>query len=76
MALHPVFDLVYAVVIDDLPGLFLGVTLSLLRLWLDKTHRGKPHFIGNKVYMHKPNVCILIVVFSCSCTSVMKDYWQ
>ena len=49
LALHPVFDLVQGVVIDDLHGLYLGMTLSLLRLWLDKSHRGKPHFIGNKV---------------------------
>lgn len=49
LALHPVFDLVCGVVIDDLHGLYLGVTLSLLCLWFDNNHCGKPHFIGNKV---------------------------
>lgn len=49
LALHPRFDVVWGVVIDDLHGLFLGVTLSLLRIWFDKSHRGQPYFIGSKV---------------------------
>lgn len=42
-------DLVKGVVVDDLHGVFLGVTLSLLHLWLDKGNRAKPFFIGNNV---------------------------
>jgi hypothetical protein len=49
LALHPRLDLVSGVVIDDLHGIFLGVTLTLLRLWFDKTNRGKPYFIGNQI---------------------------
>ena len=53
LALHPTFDLVRGIVVDDLHGLYLGVTLTLLRLWFDKGNRNKPFYIGNKV------VCIL-----------------
>ena len=49
LALHRHFDLVGGVVIDDLHGVYLGVMLSLLHLWFDKTNRGKPFFIGDKV---------------------------
>ena len=49
LALHHCFDLVGGVVIDDLHGIYLGVTLSLLRLWFDRINRGKPFFIGDKV---------------------------
>ena len=59
LALHPPFDLVWGVVIDDLHDLFLGVSLSLLRLWFDKSHGGKPHFIGSKVYI---NQCIHVLL--------------
>jgi hypothetical protein len=48
LTLHPSFDPVWGIVIDDLHGIFLGVTLKLLHLWLDKANKGKPFFIGNK----------------------------
>ena len=41
LALHGCFDLVGGVAIDDLHGVYLGVTLLLLHLWLDRTNRGK-----------------------------------
>lgn len=44
LALHPHFDLASGVVIDDLHGIFLGVTLHL---WFDKQNKGMPYFIGN-----------------------------
>ena len=49
LALHPCFDLVQGVVIDDLHGLYLGVTLTMLNLWFGKGNRGKEYFIGHKV---------------------------
>ena len=52
LALHPTFDLACGIVVDDLHGLFLGVTLTLLRLWFD-SNRNKPFFIGNKVVCFK-----------------------
>ena len=52
LALLPSFDLVWGVVIDDLHGIFLGVTLTLLHLWFDKSNKTKPFYIGNKVYTY------------------------
>lgn len=49
LALLPSFDLVWGVVIDDLHGIFLGVTLTLLHLWFAKSNKAKPFFIGSKV---------------------------
>ena len=49
LALRPLFDVVKGVVIDDLHGIFLGVTLTLLHLWFDKANKGKAYYIGNKV---------------------------
>ena len=49
LALLSTFDVVWGIVIDDLHGIYLGVTLTLLRLWIDKGSRTKPYFIGNKV---------------------------
>jgi hypothetical protein len=49
LALHGCFDLVGGVAIDDLHGVHLGVTLLLLHLWLDRTNRGKPFLIGDKI---------------------------
>ena len=46
LALHPCFNLVEGVVIDDLHGVFLGVTLTMLDLWFNKKNRGNPYFIG------------------------------
>jgi hypothetical protein len=57
LTLHPSFDPVWGIVIDDLHGIFLGVTLKLLHLWLDKANKGKPFFIGNKVLY----ICIIHV---------------
>ena len=51
LALHTPFYLVNGIVIDDLHGVFLGVTLRLLHLWFDEINRGKVFFIGNKVCM-------------------------
>lgn len=50
LSLHPCFDPVWGIVVDDLHGISLGVTLTLLRLWMDNTHKAKPFFIGNKVH--------------------------
>ena len=50
LALHPCFDLVGGIVIDDLHGVFLGVTSTLLNLWFHKSHRRQPYFIGDKVH--------------------------
>lgn len=63
LALHKCFDLVLGVVIDDLHGFFLGVTLTLLRLWFDRSHRGKPHYIGSQV----STVCETIHVCTSTC---------
>ena len=49
LALHPCFDLAKGIVIDDLHGIYLGVTLSLLHLWFNRINRGKTFFIGDKV---------------------------
>ena len=49
LALHPCFDRVGGVVIDDLHGTYLGVTLTFLCLWFDKTIQGKPYVIENQV---------------------------
>ena len=79
LALHPCFDLVLGVVIDDLHSLFLGVTLTLLRLWFDKTSRGKPYFIGNQVItfvyglgVSFPTPVLVLCLFRSR--SVMSDY--
>ena len=37
-------------VIDDLHGIFLGITLSLLYRWFERKNRGKPYFIGSEVF--------------------------
>ena len=53
LALHPHFDIVSGVVIDDLHGIFLDITLTLLHRWFHRNHRGKPYYIGDKViYAH------------------------
>ena len=49
LAMHLCFDLVSGVVIDDLHGIFLGVTLSLLHHWFDSAHRGRPYCKRNEV---------------------------
>lgn len=59
LALLPSFDLVWGVVIDDLHGIFLGVTLTLLHLWFDKANKTKLFFIGNKVMYNYISVYIL-----------------
>lgn len=75
LALHPSFDVVWGVVIDDLHGVFLGVTLTLLHLWFDKTKKRKPFSIFQKVYVSAFNVlwsstCMLYLH---SYSSVMSD---
>ena len=49
LAVHRPFNLVKGVVVDDLHGIYLGVTRLLLKLWFDKDHRGRDFYIGNKV---------------------------
>lgn len=49
LALHPCFDLVNGVVVDDLHGIFLGITLTMLKLWFNKGSRRKTYYIGDKV---------------------------
>ena len=60
LALHPFFDLSEGVVIDDLHGVYLGVTLSLLHNWFDRSNRGKPCYIGNKVNNILPSLRVNI----------------
>ena len=60
LVLHPFFDLSEGVVIDDLHGIYLGVTLSLLHNWFDKSNKGKPYNIGNKVNIIIPSLCVNI----------------
>ena len=57
LALRPAFNPVWGVVIDDLHSIFLGVTLTLLHLWIDKTHKDKPFFIGKKVSICRAELC-------------------
>ena len=49
LACHPPFDLCRGVVIDCLHGVFLGVTLKLLKLWFDKAYRKNSYSIRKKV---------------------------
>ena len=65
LALHPYFDVVWGVVIDDLHGIFLGATLTLLNLWFNKVHKGKAFFIGDKV-----SACIICAYCKYICGSV------
>ena len=71
LALHQQFDLVGGVVVDDLHGIYLGVTLRLLHLWFDRTSRGKPFFIGYKVSimdalhcMALPSTCYAVLQYT------------
>jgi hypothetical protein len=41
--------MVKGVAVDSLHCIYLGVTLQLLKLWLDKTHRSEDFYIENKV---------------------------
>ena len=50
-ALHPSFDLVKGVVVDYLHCVLLGVVKMMMEFWFQKNHRGKPHYIGKKVYI-------------------------
>ena len=36
-------------VIDYMHGILLGVTKTLLHLWIDNEHKGERFYIGNKV---------------------------
>ena len=49
LPLHPRFNLVSGVVIDDLRGIFLGITLALLHKWFNRNNSGEPYFIGSQV---------------------------
>ncbi len=53
LGLHPFLDVVKGVVIDDLHGIYLGVTLSMLHLWFDKANKEKLFFLGNKVVTNR-----------------------
>lgn len=44
------FDLVKGFVVDWMHSVCLGVTKSLINLWLNTDNRGKEFFLGAKVY--------------------------
>lgn len=46
LGLHPCLDVVKGVVVDDLHGIYLGVTLHL---WFDKANKREPFFLGNNI---------------------------
>ena len=48
--------------IDDLHGIYLGVTLSLQHLWFHKVNRGKPFFIGDGVAINVSIFPLYIVI--------------
>ena len=48
---HPPFNLKRRVVVDDLHCLYLGVVLTLLKLWFGKENKGQPFYIGHKVWI-------------------------
>ena len=50
LALHPCFRLDVGIVVDDLHGLYLGVALKLLHLWLDKQFRSQAFSTRNQVH--------------------------
>lgn len=79
LALHSPFDVVWGVVIDDLQGVFLGVTLTLLYLWLSKAYKRKLFFIYKEVHVYV-NAFTAIRKWSSTCmlylhwfSSVMSD---
>lgn len=47
------FDLVKGFVIDWMHSVCLGVTKSLMNLWLNAENRGKEFFLGSKVQIYK-----------------------
>ena len=49
LSIHKPLRLPWAVVVDDLHCIYLGVTLKFIHLWFDKQNRGKDYYIGNKV---------------------------
>lgn len=58
LSLHPPFDLCAGVVIDDLHGLYLGVTLRLLNLWFDKRNKREDFYIGDKVILLATHILV------------------
>lgn len=46
---HPLFNLKRGIVLDELHCLYLGVVLTLLKLWFGKENKGKLFYIGHKV---------------------------
>lgn len=49
LSLHPPFNLVKGMTIDDLHCIDLGVAFCLLALWFSSDNRGKPLNIYDKV---------------------------
>ena len=49
--LHQPCDLATTCVVDDLHCVYLGVSKTLLHLWLDKSNSKDPFYIGKKVGM-------------------------
>lgn len=45
---HKPFDVVKGVVIDDLHGLFLGVSKTLTSLWFNEKYKTFDFYIGTK----------------------------
>lgn len=56
LGLHRPFSLVTGVVVDDLHGLYLGVTKTLLGLWFNNKYKQKDFYIGNQVIKAGYNV--------------------
>lgn len=49
LTLHQPFNLVKGVIVDDLHGLFLGVTKTLLSLWFTEKYKSCYFSIARKV---------------------------
>lgn len=47
------FDLVKGFVIDWMHSVCLGVTKSMIHLWLNAENRGKEFFLGSRVTLNK-----------------------
>ena len=60
LSLHPLFQLPWGVIVDDLHCLYLGVASHLIELWFDKKYRDKDHYIGQKVQC--TTNCLLIML--------------
>ena len=49
LALHPGFDIIHGMVTDYFHCVLLGISKTLLTLWLDSSNDQKEFYIGRKV---------------------------